>query len=206
VTRMARPASMERSGLTGIPPSSTLCVQLGVTHGTNGSGVTQRWGRYFKAGNYKRTEGEDFMRVLAMSALVCALVPGLSAMAEAQSSLKNLRRCLEFKDMTMPRLICYDAIVPPRTKPKPGPAKVVNDCRFLKEDDERLICFNRFVEDPAKPVAPENPAKPVAPENSAKPVAPKARSAAPKPVEPTADKKGSFDLWWEWVVSRLIAR
>jgi hypothetical protein len=139
VTRMARPASMERSGLTGIPPSSTLCVQLGVTHETNGSGVTQRWGRYFKVGNYKRTEGEDFMRVLAMSALVCALVPGLSAMAEAQSSLKNLRRCLEFKDMTMPRLICYDAIVPPRTKPKPGPAKVVNDCRFLKEDDERLI-------------------------------------------------------------------
>jgi outer membrane biosynthesis protein TonB len=145
-------------------------------------------------------------------------------MAEAQSSLKNLRRCLEFKDMTMPRLICYDAIVPPRTKPKPGPAKVVNDCRFLKEDDERLICFNRFVEDPTKPVVPENPAKPVAPENStkpvvpeksakpvvpeksAKPVAPKARSAAPKPVEPTADKKGSFDLWWEWVVSRLIAR
>ena len=166
MTRMARPASMERSGLTGIPPSSTLCVQLGVTHGTNGSGVTQRWGRYFKAGNYrnyKRTEGEDFMRVLAMSALVCALVPGLSAMAEAQSSLKNLRRCLEFKDMTMPRLICYDAIVPPRTKPKPGPAKVVNDCRFLKEDDERLICFNRFVEYPAKPVAPAKPAKPEVP-------------------------------------------
>ena len=128
------------------------------------------------------------MRVLAMSALVCALVPGLSAMAEAQSSLKKLRRCLEFKDMTMPRLICYDAIVPPQTKPKPGPAEVVNDCRFLKEDDERLICFNRFVENPAKPVAP------------------KATSAAPKPVEPRADNKDSFDLWWEWVVSRLIAR
>ena len=136
------------------------------------------------------------MRVLAISALVCALVPGLSATAEAQS-LKKLRRCLEFKDMTMPRLICYDAIVPPRTKPKPGPAEVVNDCRFLKEDDERLICFNRFVENPAKRVAPENPAKPVAP---------KARSAAPKPVEPRADNKDSFDLWWEWVVSRLIAR
>jgi hypothetical protein len=29
--------------------------------------------------------------------------------------------------MTMPRLICYDAIVPPRTKAKPGPAEVVND-------------------------------------------------------------------------------
>ena len=156
---------------------------------------------------YKRAENKTFMRVLAMSALVCALIPGLGATAEAQS-LKKLRRCLEFKDMTMPRLICYDAIVPPRTKPKPGPAEVVNDCRFLKEDDERLICFNRFVENPAKPVAPENPAKPLAPknsakplapENSAKPVAPEARSAAPKPVEPKADNKDSFDLWWEWV-------
>ena len=147
------------------------------------------------------------MRVLAMNVvLACALLSGLSGTAEAQSSLKKLRRCLEFKDMTMPRLICYDAILPPRTKPKPGPAEVVNDCRFLKEDDERLICFNRFVENPAKPVAPENSAKPVVPEKSAKPVAPMARSAAPKPVEPRADNKGSFDLWWEWVVSRLIAR
>jgi len=69
---------------------------------------------------------------------------------------------------------------------------------LFERDDERLICFNRFVENPAKPVAPENSvkpvvpeksAKPVAPENSvkpvvpeksAKPVAPKARSAAPK--------------------------
>jgi hypothetical protein len=154
------------------------------------------------------------MRVFAMSALVCALVPGLGAMAEAQS-LKKLRRCLEFKDMTKPRLDCYDAIVPPRTKRKPGPAEVVNDCRFLKDDDERLICFNRFVEDSAKPEAPENrakplapknPAKPLAPENSAKPAASEARSAAPKPVEPRADNKDSFDLWWEWVVNRLIAR
>ncbi len=108
------------------------------------------------------------MRVLAMNVvLACALLSGLSGTAEAQSSLKKLRRCLEFKDMTMPRLICYDGILRPRTKPKPGPAEVVNDCRFLKDDDERLTCFNRFVENPAKPVAPE------------------ATSAAPKPVEPT---------------------
>jgi hypothetical protein len=99
----------------------------------------------------------------------------LSRPAEAQS-LKKLRRCLEFKDMTMPRLICYDAILRPRAKPKPGPAEVVNDCRFLKDDDERLICFNRFVENPARPVAPDKPAEPVAP---------KATPAAPKPVEPT---------------------
>ena len=116
------------------------------------------------------------MRVLAMSALVCVLVPGLSATAEAQSSLKKLRRCLEFKDMTMPRLVCYDAILRPRSKPKPGPAEVVNDCRFLKDDDERLICFNRFVEDPARPAALDK---------QTEPVAPKPTPAAPKPVEPT---------------------
>ena len=100
------------------------------------------------------------MRVLAIGALACALVPGLSATSEARSSLKKLpslkklQRCLEFKDMTPPRLDCYDAIVPPRTTPEPVPAKVVYDCRFLKDDDQRLICFNRFVENPAKPVVP----------------------------------------------------
>ena len=117
------------------------------------------------------------MRVLAMSALVCALVPGLSATAEAKSSLKKLQSCLEFKDMTKPRLDCYDAIVPPQTKLQPLSTElVVNDCRFLKDDDERLICFNRFVEDPARPAALEK---------QTEPVAPKATPAAPKPVEPT---------------------
>jgi hypothetical protein len=94
------------------------------------------------------------MRVLAMSALVCALVPGLSATAEAKSSFNKLQTCLEFKDMTKPRLDCYDAIMPPQIKLKPLPAEfVVNDCRFLKDDDRRLICFNRFVENPAEPAA-----------------------------------------------------
>ena len=177
------------------------------------NGPSWRWVAY----------GNIFMRVLATSALVCVLAPGLSATAEAQS-LKKLQRCLEFKDMTKPRLDCYDAIVPPRTKPKPGTAEVVNDCRFMKDDDKRLICFNRFVENPAKPVTPESsvkplapknptepvaqqkPAEPLAPKNSAKPVAPEATSAAPKPVEPRADNKDSLDLWWEWLVSRLKAR
>jgi hypothetical protein len=93
------------------------------------------------------------MRVFGMSALAFALVPGLIATAEAQSLHDKLRSCLEFKDMTKPRIDCYDEIVPPQTKPKPLPAKIATDCRFLKEDDERLICFNRFVERPA--VAPK---------------------------------------------------
>ena len=104
------------------------------------------------------------MRVLAMTTLVCALVT-LSATAEA----RQLRSCLEFKDMSKPRLDCYDAIVPPQTKPEKVPTKVVSDCRFLKDDDERLICFNRFVENPANAVAPK---------------ATSATPAAPKPLEP----------------------
>jgi len=96
------------------------------------------------------------MRFLAMNALACALIAGLIAPAEAKSSLKKLRSCLEFKDMTKPRLDCYDAILPPQTKLKPLPAELVfNDFRFLKEENERLICFNRFVERPGKPVAPK---------------------------------------------------
>jgi hypothetical protein len=106
------------------------------------------------------------MRVLAMTTLVGALVT-LSATAEA----RKLSSCLEFKDMSKPRLDCYDAIVPPQTKPEKVPTKVVSDCRFLKDDDERLICFNRFVENPANAAAPK--ATPAAPPT---PVLPGART------------------------------
>jgi hypothetical protein len=117
-----------------------------------------------------QTSGGDFMRVLAISALACALVPGLSATAETRSMHDKLRSCLELKDMTKQRLDCYDAVLPPQQQPNPMPlpAKVVTDCRFSKDENERLICFNQFAEKPAEPVAP------------------KATSAAPKPVEPTA--------------------
>jgi hypothetical protein len=103
------------------------------------------------------------MRVLATSALACALVTGLSATAEVRPLHDRLRSCLELKGMTKERLDCYDAILPPQTKPEPVPAKVVTDCRFSKDENERLTCFNQFAE---------------------KPGAPKATPAAPKPVEP----------------------
>ncbi len=106
---------------------------------------------------FKRAEGK-LMRVLAMSALACALVTD------------RLRSCLELKDMTKQRLDCYDAILPPQANPMPVPAKVVTDCRFSKDENERLTCFNQFAEKPAKPVAPN---------------ATSAAPAAPKPVEPT---------------------
>ena len=62
------------------------------------------------------------------------------------STAAKLQACLEIDDATKERLNCYDAIFPPQPKPKAGAAKGVNDCRFSKEEDERLTCFNGFAE------------------------------------------------------------
>ncbi len=62
------------------------------------------------------------------------------------STAAKLQACLEIDDATKERLNCYDAIFPPQPKPKAAAAKAVNDCRFAKEEDERLTCFNGFAE------------------------------------------------------------
>jgi hypothetical protein len=62
------------------------------------------------------------------------------------SNAEKLQACLEIDDATKERLSCYDAIFPPQPKPKAPVAKGVNDCRFHKEEDERLTCFNGFAE------------------------------------------------------------
>jgi hypothetical protein len=66
--------------------------------------------------------------------------------AKPQSIAVRLQACLEIDDATKDRLACYDAVLPPQPKPKPPTAKGVMDCRFMKEEDERLTCFNGFVE------------------------------------------------------------
>jgi hypothetical protein len=63
-----------------------------------------------------------------------------------QSTAAKLQACLEIDDATKERLNCYDAIFPPQPKPKAPAAKGVNDCRFTKEEDARLTCFNGFAE------------------------------------------------------------
>jgi hypothetical protein len=63
-----------------------------------------------------------------------------------QSIAKKLQACLEIEDGTKGRLDCYDAVFPPKPNPKAASAKGVADCRFKKEEDERLACFNGFVE------------------------------------------------------------
>jgi len=62
------------------------------------------------------------------------------------SVAQKLQACQDIDDATKERLTCYDGIFPPQPKPKPPAAKGVNDCRFLKEEDERLTCFNGFAD------------------------------------------------------------
>jgi hypothetical protein len=63
-----------------------------------------------------------------------------------QSIAMKLQACLEIDDATKERLNCYDAIFAPKPNPKAPAAKAVADCRFTKEEDERLTCFNGFAE------------------------------------------------------------
>jgi hypothetical protein len=76
---------------------------------------------------------------------------GASAPAKQQPTAAKLQACLEIDDATKERLDCYDAIFPPKPKPKAPAAKAVADCRFTKEQDERLTCFNGFAEKLPKP-------------------------------------------------------
>jgi hypothetical protein len=77
--------------------------------------------------------------------------------ATAQTEIDKLRGCLTIKDGSKERLDCYDGIVAPDPKPKPPVAKVVADCKFLKEEDERLGCFNRFLVQPTRPAPKATP-------------------------------------------------
>jgi len=69
-----------------------------------------------------------------------------AAKQKHQSVAEKLQACLEIEDGTKGRLDCYDAIFPPKPNPKAPAAKAVADCRFTKEEDERLTCFNGFAE------------------------------------------------------------
>jgi hypothetical protein len=69
-----------------------------------------------------------------------------TAPGKPQSVAVRLQSCLDIDDGTKDRLNCYDAIITPAPKPKAPAAKTVRDCRFVKEEDERLTCFNGFVE------------------------------------------------------------
>jgi hypothetical protein len=72
--------------------------------------------------------------------------PKPKAAGKPSSVAAGVQACLDVEDGTKARLDCYDAVVKPSPKPKPPAAKGVLDCRFIKEEDERLTCFNGFAE------------------------------------------------------------
>jgi hypothetical protein len=70
--------------------------------------------------------------------------------AKNHSMAVRLQECLDIDDGTKERLNCYDAVIKPEPKEKAPTAKRVTDCKFAKEEDARLACFNGFVENMPK--------------------------------------------------------
>ena len=62
----------------------------------------------------------------------------------------RLQACQDIEDGTKGRLDCYDEVIKPAPKPKAAAAKTVMDCKFTKEEDERLACYNGFVDSMSK--------------------------------------------------------
>jgi len=58
----------------------------------------------------------------------------------------RLQACQDIEDGTKGRLDCYDAVIKPEPNPKAPAAKTVMQCKFTKEEDERLNCYNGFVD------------------------------------------------------------
>jgi hypothetical protein len=73
-----------------------------------------------------------------------------AAPAKPKSMAGKLQACLDIDDATKERLNCYDAVIPPKPKAKQNakaaPPKAVTECSAIKEEDERLTCYNGFVE------------------------------------------------------------
>jgi hypothetical protein len=69
-----------------------------------------------------------------------------SAAGKNQPMAVRLQACLDIDDGTKERLNCYDEVIKPEPKEKAAAAKRVVDCKFTKEEDERLACYNGFVE------------------------------------------------------------
>jgi hypothetical protein len=73
-----------------------------------------------------------------------------AAPEKPKSMAQKLQACLEIDDATKERLNCYDAVIAPKPKAKQGAKagtqKSVTECSTIKEEDERLTCFNGFVE------------------------------------------------------------
>jgi len=92
------------------------------------------------------------MRTLYGLVVVAGIFPTF-----AIAQVDTLRTCLEIEDQSKERLNCYDEKIKPEPKRVSTRAKTVKDCRFLKEEDERLNCFNRFLNTSSKKIKRKTP-------------------------------------------------
>jgi hypothetical protein len=92
---------------------------------------------------------EELMRAASII-LIAVAASHLPTLAFGQTApLAALKTCLEIEDQSKERLDCYDAKIAPAPRRVSASPKAVSDCRFLAEEDERLNCFNRFVNAPS---------------------------------------------------------
>jgi hypothetical protein len=105
---------------------------------------------------------------LSISAMALLAAMAWPAIAQTQTAMTTkMKDCLLIDDGYKERLDCYDAVIPPEPKANAKPAKTVAECRFLKEEDQRLSCYNGFV---AKKAPPAPAKKPPAKKSSLPPV------------------------------------
>jgi hypothetical protein len=101
------------------------------------------------------------LSISAVAVLLVSAATAWPAIAQAQAALMTkLKDCLLIEDGYKERLDCYDAVIPPDPKPNAKKPKTVTECRFLKEQDERMHCYNGFVDKKSPPPpAAKPPAK-----------------------------------------------
>jgi hypothetical protein len=87
------------------------------------------------------------------------LAPVFASSPSAAQGGPEFSKCLQLDDMTKERLDCYDKLVRPETMQvlQNTAPRTIYDCRYVKEEDARLKCFNRFAAPAAAPARRATP-------------------------------------------------
>jgi hypothetical protein len=80
-----------------------------------------------------------------LSAISLAITFGSVPATQAENLMPRFRGCLAIEDGTKERLECYDKLVPPQPRRVTNKPISILECRFAKEEDARLRCYNDFV-------------------------------------------------------------
>ena len=106
--------------------------------------------------------------------------------------LSNFQACTLEEPATKERLNCYDAIVPPQPRVGFSRAKAITECRFFREEDARLDCFESFMTSaaPARSTAGSSQSSnvQVAPSISRSTATSRAASTSSRPAARTAGR------------------